>query len=87
MTLSRGDMVYATVPLLALTDVDASRLLVFRRDALEFIHRRDVRIGAAAAILGVAALSILVRMLGKRRRYGKKNHYTQSTAYRGRKRR
>lgn len=87
VTLSSGDTVYATVPLLALTNVDASRLLVFRRDAMEFLHRRDVRIGAAAVILGAAALSILMRAIGKRKRYGKKNHYTQSTAYRGRKRR
>lgn len=87
VTLRYGDTIYATVPLLALTDVDASRLLVFRRDALAFLHRRDVRIGAAAVILSAAALSILFRALGKRRRYGKKNHYTQSTAYRGRRKR
>jgi len=87
VTLSYEGTVYATVPLLALTDVDASRLLVFRRDAIEFLHRRDVRIGAAVVILAGVALSVFVRAFRGRRRYGKKNHYTQSTAYRGRRRR
>lgn len=87
VTLSYDGTVYATVPLLALTDVDASRLLVFRRNALDFLRRREVRLGAAALAAGVVVLLVLVRVYGQRRRYGKKNHYTQSTAYRGRKRR
>ena len=86
ITVSLGDTVYATVPLVAQNDVAASRLLVFRHTVLEFVGRREVQIGAAALVVLVIVLLILVKTSGRRRRrYGRGSGYRPRN-YRGRRR-
>lgn len=85
--ISYGDTVYATIPLLANTNVDASRLLVFRRDVLEFVQRRDVQLIAIAVVAALILLIIIIKLTGRRRnRYGRRNGYAHNRAYRGRRR-
>ena len=89
LTVSYGDVEYATVELLAQDDVAASRLLVFRRDVTEFVSRRDVQIGAIAVVAVILVILILVKTSGRRRRrYGRGGGYGgYRRNYRGRKRR
>ena len=90
ITLSYGDTVYATVKLLANSDVDASRLLVFRRNALEFLSQKKVWYIAGGALLAIAVLCLLVflfRRRGGRRRYGRPVYHGRANNYRGRRRR
>ena len=85
ITLSYGDTVYATVPLLAANSVEASRLLVFRRDALEFLSRKSVRIGAIALVAVVLLVVLWLRSpMRRNRRYGKVTHGSANRRYRGR---
>ncbi len=87
IVISYGDTVYATVSLLALTDVDASRLLVFRRNALEFIQRREVKIAAVVVVVLIIAILLFIKFSGRRRRrYGRSRTYTYGSSYRGRRR-
>ena len=85
ITLSYGDTVYATVPLLASNDVEASRLLVFRRDALEFLSKKSVRVAAIALVVVVLLVVLWLRSpLRRNRRYGKVTHSSANRRYRGR---
>ena len=86
MTLSYRGKVYATVPLLALSDVSASWLLVARRNIARFFARPLVRIIAAAVVLAVVAFFVL-RGIGRpsRRRYGR-SRVSSRSSYRGRRR-
>ena len=88
VTVSYQGKVYATVPLLAQNDVEASKLLVFRRNAMEFIGRTEVKIISVLILVLLIALVILIRLpLRRRRRYGKGGGYGVSRNYRGRRRR
>jgi len=85
--ISYGSTVYATIPLLANTDVDASRLLVFRRDVKEFVMRKDVQIAAIAILAFIILLIIVISIFSRRRRrYGRRGGYAYSRSYRGRRR-
>ncbi len=89
VTISYEDQVYATVPLLARDDVAASRLLVFRRDVMDFVSRTEVRIGAVVLVVLILVVLILIKTSGRRRRrYGRGGGYSsRSSNYRGRRRR
>lgn len=85
LTLSYGDTVYAELPLLALSDVSASWLLVARRDALEFLSRKWVRLAAIGAAALILLLIVLLTVLRSRsRRYGRRRSRDYATGYRGR---
>ena len=85
ITLRYGDTVYATVPLLASNSVEASRLLVFRRNALEFLSRKSVRIGAVVLIVVILLVVLWLRSpIRRNRRYGKVTHGSTNRRYRGR---
>lgn len=87
ITLSSGDTVYAQVDLLADEDVSASRLLVFRRDLLAFLHRPTVWICAGGAVAAVVLILVLRAALRARRsRYRKNQRRHTSSGYRGRRR-
>ena len=85
MTISYNGTVYATVDLLADEDVAASRLLVFRRDLIEFLHRPIVLISAAAVVVLILLIIILRAVSRSRsRRYGRSSY--RGSSYRGRRR-
>lgn len=92
ITLSYGDTVYGTVPLLALTDVSASWVLTAQRDALEFLSQKWVKLAAAGVAALTAALVVLRAMsIPRRRRRSKRRgsgggSYSYN-GYRGRRRR
>lgn len=83
--LSRNGTVYVTVPLVALNDVEASKLLTFWFNVREFFGRTSVR--AALIVIGLLILAGVVWKLtmGRRRyRYGRPARRTRG--YRGRRR-
>lgn len=87
ITLKSGDTEYATVDLLADEDVPASRLLVFRRDLLEFLHKPALWM----AVGGTAAAAVLILILravlkSRRRRYSRSGYRGRNSGYRGRRR-
>ena len=85
ITLAYGDTVYATVPLLASNSVEASRLLVFRRDAIAFLSKKSVRIAAIALVVLVLLVVLWLRSpMRRNRRYGKVTHGSANRRYRGR---
>lgn len=88
MTLSSGDTVYAVVDLLADEDVSASRLLVFRRDLVEFLQRPTVWM-AAGGVAGAVVLLLILRAVlkSRRRRYSRRSARSgRNAGYRGRRR-
>ena len=85
ITISYGDTEYATVPLLALADVSASRFLLARHAIGEFFSQRSVRIAAVALIVLIVALVLWFRFYGRNRRYGKSgSKQYRHNSYRGR---
>lgn len=83
--LSRNGTVYVTVPLVALNDVEASKLLTFWFNVREFFGRTSVRV--ALIVIGLLILAGVVWKLtmGRRRyRYGRPARRTRG--YRGRRR-
>lgn len=87
LTISKDGKDYAAVDLLALNDVEASRIRVLWRDVKEFASTLQARIGAV--VLGVVIALFLVWKLifSKRRyRYGRSVGSGRANGYRGRKR-
>ena len=68
ITLKSGDTVYGTVELLADEDVAVSRLLVFRRDLLDFLHKPTLWIVLGASGAAIILLVILRAIFKSRRR-------------------
>ncbi len=86
--LSYQGTVYATEDLLALNDVEASRLLTFWRDVKLFFAKPAVKI--AGVVLAVLLVVVLLWKLifGRRRyRYGRRVGFSRRGSYRGRRRR
>ena len=86
--LSYQGTVYATEDLLALNDVEASRLLTFWRDVKLFFAKPAVKI--AGVVLAVLLVVVLLWKLifGRRRyRYGRRVGFSRRESYRGRRRR
>ena len=86
--LSYQGTVYATEDLLALNDVEASRLLTFWRDVKLFFAKPAVKI--AGIVLAVLLVVVLLWKLifGRRRyRYGRRVGFSRRGSYRGRRRR
>lgn len=81
LTMSYGDRVYATVPLLAMTDVSASWLLTAHHDLVVFFAKPAVKL-ICLALLALGAL-LLVRGNGRRRRSHSGAAYS-GKKYRGR---
>ena len=78
-------MDYVTVPLLAVTDVSASRFLVMKHALKEFFSRTIVK----SRLVVLVVLAVLVFMFGKpllrRRRYGSaRGKRRRIRTYRGR---
>ena len=89
ITLSNGGTEYATGDLRADEDVSASRLLVFRRDLLEFLHRPVVWLAAGGTVAAIVLICVLRAVLKSRRRRYRRASYRgrrNSSGYRGRRR-
>lgn len=87
MTISYDGTVYGTVPLLALSDVSASWLLVAKRDVVNFFSRTIVKVIVIVVLLLIAVLLLLYGIGGRNRRYGKRGQRGRvSSGYRGRRR-
>ena len=85
VTLSYGDTVYATVPLVAVASVSASRSLVILSQIQAFFQRTAVRVVCVVLLLLIIALVVWKLTIGRRRyRYGKS--VRQKRNYRGRRR-
>lgn len=84
MTLSYGDTVYATVPLLAMNDVSASWILTAHYNVVSFFAQPTVRT-VSLVLLALAAL-VLVRSSGRRRNTRHGTPTQSSKGYRGRRR-
>ncbi|WP_295580346.1 D-alanyl-D-alanine carboxypeptidase family protein [uncultured Oscillibacter sp.] len=85
LTLSYEGKVYATVDLLAMHGVEASKLLTFWRDVQLFFARPGVRTGAIVLAVLLAALLVWRLLFGRRRyRYGRSVGRGRSGSYRGR---
>lgn len=87
LTISHGETVYATVKLLALSDVSASWLLVTKRNVTEFFSRPIVKVVLLAVLVLIVVFLILRSTRGRNRRYGKRSYRRSgSSSYRGRRR-
>ena len=88
MELRYDGKLYASADLLALNDVEASRLLTFWRDVKLFFAKPAVRIvGIVLAVLVVLVL-LWKLIFGRRRyRYGRSVRSSSRQSYRGRRRR
>ena len=87
MELSYDGKVYATVDLLAMHDVEASKLLTFWRDVQLFFARPAVRIAGIVLAVLLVLLVLWKLLFGRRRyRYGRSVGRGHSGGYRGRRR-
>lgn len=88
MELSHDGKVYATVDLLALNDVEASKLLTFWRDVQLFFSKTLVRVICILLVVAVVALLTWKLLFGRRRyRYGRSVSRGGRRNYHGRRRR
>jgi len=85
ITLTYGDIEYASVPLVALNDVSASHFLV-AKDAVEnFFAPTIIKVLTILGTIFVVAVFMLIRMYVRRRRYGKlREKRYQRHGYKGR---
>jgi D-alanyl-D-alanine carboxypeptidase (penicillin-binding protein 5/6) len=88
LELSYDGQIYASVDLLALNDVEASRLLVFWRNVELFFAKPVVRVIFIVLAVLIIALILWKLTLGRRRyRYGRSVGRSGGSSYRGRRRR
>lgn len=87
VTLSYDGTDYATVDLLALNDVEASRILTFWRDVKAFFSQTAVKVVGIILLAAVVALLLWKLVFGRRRyRYGRSVNFRSRRGYRGRRR-
>ena len=88
ITLSYNGTDYATVPLLAMNDVSASRFLTAKYTIEMFFARKIVKIVLLALILFIIAIVLWWKFRRPKRRYGRsKNKRYRRSSYHGRRRR
>ena len=84
ITLSYGDVDYATVPLLAVADVNASRFLIVKHALKEFFSRTIVKVALVVLVLLVILLVLWAKVFRRNRRYGSRSgRRYRSSSYRG----
>lgn len=86
MTVSYRGVTYGTVPLIALNDVSASRILTMERDVMLFLHRPWVKYAAAGLVLLIFLILILILSARSRRRRRRRSGRSVYTGYRGNRR-
>ena len=87
LELRDGDTVYASVDLLASSDVTADKFMVFRHNVSLFFKKPAVKtVAIVLAVLLVLLVIFRLTGLSRRRRYGR-NARSYSRGYRGRRHR
>ena len=86
LTLSHGDTVYGEVPLLALSDVSASWVLVAQRNVRNFFSQSWVKLVCLAIVLLAAALIVYSKYVSRARHYSGRRRSRARSGYRGRRR-
>ena len=85
ITLSYGDVDYATVPLLAVADVNASRFLIVKHALKEFFSRTIVKVLVVVLVILVVLVLLFGKTVMRRRRYGSgRGRRRRHRSYRGR---
>ena len=85
ITLSYNGVDYVTVPLLAVSDVEASRFLTAKYNIEHFFSLKLVKIGLVILILLVIAFVVWWKLFHRQRRYGRaKDKRYHHRSYRGR---
>lgn len=87
LTISYKDRVYGEIPLLALSDVSASWILVAKHDITEFFSRTLVKLICFALVLLIIAFFVYRAFFSRRRRYGRRRTGAAHGGYRGSRRR
>ena len=84
MTVSYDGVIYGTVPLIALNDVTASRILTMERDVKLFLKQPWIKYAAAGLVLFIIILTaIILRIRSSRYRGRRSRRGGYSTGYRG----
>lgn len=86
VTVSYNGVDYVTVPLLALSDVNANRFLVVKDAIYDFFRLTVVKILLAVLVVAAIATAVWWRLKGRDRRYGKSSKRYRHRSYRGRRR-
>ncbi len=86
ITLSYGDRVCATVPLLAQYDVTASRFLTVKHQIFTFFDQTIVKVILLVLAVLVAAIVVWWKFFRRKRRYGRSSSAGRRRSYRGRRR-
>ena len=85
ITLSYNGTEYATVPLLAMNDVTASRFLTAKYNVEHFFSLKIVKIALLILILLIIAFVAWWKMIHRQRRYGRaRDRRYRHHSYRGR---
>ncbi|MBO4853893.1 MAG: D-alanyl-D-alanine carboxypeptidase [Oscillospiraceae bacterium] len=87
ITVSYNGHDYATVPLLAISDVSASGFLVGKNAVLSFFSLTYVKVGLILLVIAVALFLFWWHTVRPRRRYGRNRRRSGGGSYRGRGRR
>ncbi len=86
LTISYNGTDYVSVPLLAMSDVNANRFLVVKDAISDFFHLTVVRIILVLLVIVAILFVVWWRMRGRDRRYGKSGRRYRHRSYRGRRR-
>lgn len=84
ITISYNGTDYVTVPLLALSDVNANRFLVVKDAIFDFFRLTAVKIILVILLIAAIAVAVWWRLRGRDRRYGRSSKRYRSRSYRGR---
>ena len=84
MTVSYEGVTYGTVPLIALNDVSASRILTMERDAKLFLTQPWIKYAVAGLVLFIVIVILIILRARSRRYRGRRSRRGgYSTGYRG----
>ena len=86
LTLSYGDVTYATVDLLASFDVEANPLQALLRNIQKFFQQTVVRVVSVILLVLIILLVVWKVFFSRRRRYGRRPIHRRRNSYRGRRR-
>jgi hypothetical protein len=87
ISLSYGDHVYGSTPLLAQYDVEASKFLTAKYHLEQFLSRTVVQLSILGILILIALFVLWWKLLRPKRRYGRSAKGRRTRSYHGRRRR